>query len=59
MKNCKYQIKGTDKWYTYQELMSEYYKHNYKALDIVYSAAKPKQERITDRINVLAEKLEE
>lgn len=57
MKNCKYQITGTDKWYTYQELMSEYYKHNYKTLDIVYSAAKPKQERVTDRINVLAEKL--
>ena len=55
MKNCTYTIAG--KPYNYEELMSEYYKHNFSALDIVYSASKPKQTRILSKIETIAQKL--
>ena len=58
MKNCIYKIAGTDTEYTYKQLMSEYYKNNYSALDIVYSVAKPKQEQVLSKVETIAKKLQ-
>ena len=59
MKTCKFKIAGSDTVYTYEELMENYYKHNYSALDIVYSAAQPRQVKVLNKVEAIAKKLQD